>query len=291
MKQLIVNADDFGLTAGINRAVIEGHCCGIITSATLMANMPGFDEAVRLAREHPSLDVGLHFNITQGRPVADAAKVRSLIDGHGEFSGTSTALAWRSLAGDLRTEEIVIELRAQIEKVLAAGLSLTHVDSHKHAHALPQVFEAIVRTVPDYGIKAVRLPSERPRWRSARLSPKTIKQSLGALALAQLCRADLILLQNAGLRTTDAFFGITHTGFWTKRWFIDLIEQLPEGVSELMCHPGYEDDELQRAPTRLRASRAAELKLLTDPEIAALLDKHQVKLVNFSAIMAAHSAA
>src|SRR5262245_21994876 len=112
-KRLIVNADDFGLTAGVNRAIIEGHMRGAITSATVMANMPAFDDAVRLARDCPSLGVGLRFNITQGRPVAAASRVRSLIDGRGEFWGTSGALLKRSLTGRLNSEEIAIELRAQ----------------------------------------------------------------------------------------------------------------------------------------------------------------------------------
>src|SRR5438067_13941566 len=133
MKSLIVNADDFGLTSGVNRAVIEGHCHGIITSATVMTNMPGFDEAARLAREHPSLGVGLHFNITQGQPLAPASQVRSLTNARGEFL-KPRAIAWRSLAGELRAAEIIIELRAQIERALAAGLRLTHIDSHQHAH-------------------------------------------------------------------------------------------------------------------------------------------------------------
>ncbi|HEV2667612.1 MAG TPA: ChbG/HpnK family deacetylase, partial [Blastocatellia bacterium] len=140
-RRLIVNADDFGLTNGVNCAIIEGHTRGLVSSATLMANMPAFDAAVRLAKDHPSLGVGLHFNITQGRPVAGASRVGSLIDDRGEFWGTSTAFLRRMLAGRLKIEEVVIELRAQIEKALNAGLRLTHVDSHKHTHALPQVCE------------------------------------------------------------------------------------------------------------------------------------------------------
>ena len=104
MKKLIVNADDFGLTNGVNRAIIEGHARGAITSATLMANMPAFDAAVRLAKDHPSLGVGLHFNITQGPPVADASRVGSLIDDGGEFWGTSQAVLIRMLAGRLNIE-------------------------------------------------------------------------------------------------------------------------------------------------------------------------------------------
>src|ERR1043165_8189549 len=130
MKRLIVNADDFGLTSGINRAVIEGHCHGIITSTTVMVNMPGFADAARLAREHPSLGVGLHLNITQGQPLALASQVRSLTNERGEFWQKSSATLWRALKNELRVDEVAIELRAQIEKALAAGIRLTHIDGH-----------------------------------------------------------------------------------------------------------------------------------------------------------------
>ncbi len=282
MKRLIVNADDFGLTAGINRAVIKGHRYGIITSASLLANGPGFDDATRLAREHPSLGVGLHFNLTQGQPVAPVSRVRSLTNGRGEFWGTSAALTWRSLAGELQTGEIIIELRAQIERALAAGLRLTHIDSHKHAHALPQIFEAVIRTIPEYGIRAVRVMRERPRWRRSAASLKLLKQNVVAWGLAQLCRLDLMWWPNAGLRMTDAFFGIAQTGLWTKEWLVEIIEHLPEGVSELMCHPGYEDEEIRNLKTRLRSARAIELQLLTDREIVALLRERGVKLISYA---------
>jgi chitin disaccharide deacetylase len=279
MKYLIVNADDFGMTAGVNRAVVEGHQRGIVTSATAMVNMPGFDEAVLLAQENPRLGVGLHFNITQGEPVADGAKVRSLLNAHGLFTGTSTALARRSLVGKLRTEEVVIELRAQLEKALGAGLKLTHLDSHKHAHALPQVFEAVARVLPEYGVGAVRMMLEAPRLGG---SLKVVKQGAVSLGVARLCRANLAACRRAGLTTTDAFFGIAQTGFWTKRWLANLIENLPDGVSELMCHPGYQVESAGPVPTRLTASRAEELKLLTDPEIRDLVEARGVRLVNFS---------
>ncbi len=279
MKYLIVNADDFGLTGGVNRAVIEAHTRGILTSTTLMANMPAFEDAVGLAKLHPSLGVGLHFNITQGAPVAEASRVGSLLDGRGEFLGTSTALLLRALAGKLRAAEVEIELRAQIEKVLQAGLSLTHVDSHKHAHALPPVADVFARVIGDYGIRAVRLPRER--WR---FDASVVRQSLGAFGLAQLCRVSAGRLRRAGVKTADAFFGVTQTGFWTKAWLLDLIARLPEGVSELMAHPGYDDAELHQTRTRLRASRATELALLTDADIIAAVRECDVRLSGYACI-------
>jgi len=280
MKFLIVNADDFGLTGGVNRAVIEAHTRGILTSTTVMANMPAFEDAVRLAKAHLSLGVGLHFNITQGAPVADSSSIRSLLDERGEFLGTSTALLFRALAGKLRIPEVEIELRAQIEKVLNAGLPLTHLDSHKHAHALPQVVGVIARVIGDYGIRAVRLPREQ--WRFDASAKWT--QSFGALGLAQLCRVSDGRLRRSGVRRADAFFGVTQTGCWTKSWLLDLIARLPDGVSELMSHPGYDDAELGQTKTRLRASRADELSLLTDPDVIAAVRERDIQLISYAGI-------
>jgi predicted glycoside hydrolase/deacetylase ChbG (UPF0249 family) len=159
-------------------------------------------------------------------------------------------------------------------------LQLTHVDSHKHAHALPQITGVIARVIGDYGIRAVRLPREQ--WRFDASAKWT--QSFGALGLAQLCRVSAGRLRRSGVRTVDAFFGVTQTGFWTKSWLLDLIVRLPKGVSELMSHPGYDDAELGQAKTRLRASRANELSLLTDPEIAAAVQEHGVQLISYARI-------
>ncbi|MGE0883150.1 MAG: carbohydrate deacetylase [Blastocatellales bacterium] len=282
MKYLIVNADDFGLTAGVNRAVIEAHTRGILTSTTIMANMPAFDEAAQLAKEHPSLGVGLHFNITQGRPVAPASEVSSLLNAQGEFPETSTALLRRALTGNLKISQIELELRAQIERVLNAGLRLTHIDSHKHSHALPPVCETITRVIGDYGIKAVRLPRERWRFPGLDSTAKQITQSLAAFGLAQLCRVGESALRKSGVKTPDSFLGVSQTGFWTKRWLLELIESLPAGVSELMSHPGYDDQELGRIKTRLRASRQSEFQLLIDGKVIAAIRQSNVKLITYA---------
>jgi hopanoid biosynthesis associated protein HpnK len=286
MKGLIVNADDFGLTPGVNRAIIEAHTQGIVTSTTLMANMPAFAEAVELARAQPRLGVGLHFNITQGRPVAAPSKVPSLLNAAGEFLGTSTKLARRSWLGQLNPEDVRRELCAQLEKLAATGLTLTHLDGHQHAHAWPAVLRVIEQTLADYNIHAVRVPREQVRWSRALSSPKRFKQSLTASGLRWLCRSSVHALAAAQLRTPAAFFGVAQTGIWSRAWLLDLLDHLPEGVSELMCHPGYADAELRQTGTRLSASREAELRLLTAPEIQAAVRARKVELLHFGQLKA-----
>ncbi|MBS1787735.1 MAG: ChbG/HpnK family deacetylase [Acidobacteria bacterium] len=282
MKCLIVNADDFGMTAGVNRAVIEAHTRGILTSTTLMANMPAFEDAVRLAIDHPTLGVGLHFNITQGIPVAAAPQVRSLLNERGEFLGTSTQLLRRWMAGRLNSLEIEIELRAQIEKVLEAGLRLTHVDSHKHAHALPPICQVMANIIGDYDIQAMRSPREHWRFVGLKASAKLMAQNMTAVALAQLCRRSESNLRRSGVKTANAFFGVTQTGFWTKSWLLGLLRSLPDGMSELMSHPGYEDTDLRQSHTRLLGARQNELSLLTDSDVVQAVVKFNVKLINFA---------
>lgn len=282
MKSLIVNADDFGMTAGINRAVIEAHTRGILTSTTLMANMPAFEDAVRLAKEHTALGVGLHFNITQGIPVAEPSQVSSLLNERGEFLGTSTQLLRRYVTGKLKRPEVEIELRAQIEKVLKAGLRLTHVDSHKHAHALPPVCEVIANTIGDYGVRAMRTPREHGRFVGLNVPAKLMAQSVTAFALAQLCRRSESMLHRFGVKTATAFFGITHTGFWTKQWLLGLLESLPDGFSELMTHPGYVDRDLYQAQTRLQVSRQQELSLLIDADVIRAVAEFNIRLTHFA---------
>lgn len=280
MRYLIVNADDFGLNAGVNRAILEGHDQGIVTSATIMANLPGFDEAARLAKDYPRLGVGLHFNLTQGRPLADPALVTGLVDGEGRFLGSSTALARRWVAGRLREQEIATELRAQIERALDSGLALTHIDSHKHAHVLPPVFRVVCRIIPSYGINALRMPIEKGP-RTDALTIKQTKQRLVAAGLAGLSRLNRPVMRAARLAAPDNLLGLTQTGFWSREWLIETLCRLPHGVSELMCHPGYFGEDWGDIQTRLKESRLAELQLLTDPEIMQTIDRCAISLISY----------
>lgn len=284
MKYLIVNADDFGLTRGVNRAIIEGHRRGIITSTTLMVNMPAFDEAVELAKSTPSLGVGLHFNITQGSPVCSPDRVRSIIDRSCNFPGTTTALLMRNLSGRLERSEIENELRAQIERMLSAGIRPTHIDTHKHSHAIPIVLDAIIDVAREYGIPAVR-KLRQPFDVGTGMPPiKVLTQALGAAAVGALCRLQERRLESSGLALTSAFYGISRTGFWDREWLLDVIANLPEGASELMCHPGYDDSDLRSSQTRLTSSRQAELEILTDETVSRAISDHGIDLIHYGRI-------
>ena len=162
MRRLIVNADDFGLTCGVNRAIGEAHECGIVTSTTLMACGAQFEDAVKLAQAVPHLSVGCHVVLVDGVPVSEnrESSARSLIEESGKFRQSILSFAWRAVAGQLDGAEIEQEITAQIRKLQAAGIAVSHLDSHKHTHMFPIVLNALLRAAKNCGVRAIRNPFE-----------------------------------------------------------------------------------------------------------------------------------
>jgi hopanoid biosynthesis associated protein HpnK len=289
MRRLIVNADDFGLTEGVNRAVLEAHRQGVLTSASLLANGPAFDDAVEQARGAPALSVGAHLNLTEGIAVAGAS-ASSLTAAGGRFAFRPLALAKNILAGRIARADVECELRAQIEKILGAGVRITHLDGHKHVHVLPVILDTVVKLAREYGIPWVRCPAERASHlvflmaRQAGHRFRILKQYGAARALAALAAGQKRKLAQAGLCPPPHFFGITPTGFLDRDCLVEILARLPEGTSELMCHPGYADAELEATPTRLLRQREIELEALTRPEIKHLVAARGIELMGYDAL-------
>ena len=242
MKSLIVNADDFGFTSDVNAGIIHAHREGILTSTTLMANGDAFDDAVALARKTPALGVGVHLVLIQGRSIA---------------TGLPLPLTARDLLVALTRKQVnvYLELRAQVRKILAAGIRPTHFDSHKHTHVLPSIFRIVARLAEEFGIPFVRVPVNDP-----------------------LRRYYLRVLKRHGIRTTDHFIGFGLTGSLNETSLAAGLGGLREGTTEFMCHPGYLGPELRGAATRLKESRVRELEALTSPRIRTLLNEAGVRL-------------
>lgn len=260
--RLIVNADDFGLTAGINRAVGELHAAGILTSATLMANGPAFEDAVAIARVHPGLGVGCHVVLTDGVPVSDPAMIPTLM---GRSSATLRPqlgdFVRALMLGRIREDDIATEARAQIEKIQQAGIHITHLDTHKHTHLFPAVLRPLLRVAQQTGIPAMRSPFE-PRWAAGLGHGTPLRRT--AIGMTRLIeRRFTDLLRISGLGTTDGTLAISATGDLTQATLGSLLRGLPaDGVFELCCHPGYNDAELDRVRTKLRAHRDVEREAL-----------------------------
>lgn len=287
MPQLIVNADDFGLTEGVNRAIVEAHQRGIVTSTTLMANGAAFDDAVRLARETPSLNVGCHVVLMDGEPLLPREQVASLVpDGRG-LRADFASFAFAALRGRLDEQHIAREATAQIRKIQDAGVTLSHVDSHKHAHMLPAVLRPLLRAAKACGIRALRNPFVPLRplaYAHLFRRPRLWKRYTEVKLLRGLHDRFHREVAAHGMSTPDGSFGVLSTGALDLPLFQAIAGCIPDGTWEFVCHPGYSDAGLDRVRTRLRASRALELQILTSPQARAALEAHQVRLTNFIAL-------
>ncbi len=295
MKKLIVNADDFGLTEGVNRAIVDGHRNGIITSATLMANGMAFDSAVLASLGAPGLGVGVHLNLTQGRPVSPSCRVPSIVGSEGSFYLSPGILARRILMRKVEPREVEIELRGQIEKIAAAGIRITHLDSHKHIHLLPPIFGVVVRLAREFGIDCVRCPIEPassamgPLQSGGKEWPRMARQYLLGRGLSTLAACQVRKLEQVGVRWPEHFYGLSQTGFLDDAILEQILRNLPDGVSELMCHPGYLDAALLETRTRLKAEREAELRALTNLGIRQLVAREGIELISYEKLPSAEA--
>ena len=289
MRNLIVNADDLGWTQGVNRGIAEAHRNGIVTSTSLLANGCAFEEGVQSALQSPRLGVGVHLNLSDGKPLAPARQVKSLLDENGNFSGGPETLLFRLTAKSLDAREVELEWNAQIEKVRAAGIRPTHLDGHKHVQMLPGLFAVALRLAKKHGIEAVRVSHEASSLRAAlnsggELLGLMLKQGVQARGLKLLARDARKMAERAGVAAADYFCGIAQTGVLTKKGIQQMLASLPEGTTELMCHPGYADAELEKSATRLQKSRQTELEILTDKEIRKSIAALGIRLINYGEI-------
>jgi len=251
-KPVIFHADDYNLTPGVSRGIIEAHRRGVVRSTSIMANTPDFKESVELLKECPDLDVGVHINLTFGSPLSGSSEVPSLVDDNGTF--------WRK-PGLLRVmadvEEMRREVELQFQRCLEAGLNLTHLDSHHHVHdMLPRVLTLLIELAKKYKL-AVRSLNHDMRDR----------------------------LQKEGIPTSDNFngdfYGIENI---TKDNLKNILDSAPNGFCEIMCHPGYADEELTKKSTYNKA-REVELELLTDPEILKILAERDARIIGYREIL------
>jgi len=277
VRRLIVNADDFGLTGGVNRAVEELHRAGVLTSTTLMARAEATDEAIEIARSTPSLGVGCHVVLVDGEPVLTAKEVPTLVDRKtGCLQAKLGAFLQRLLNGRMDAAEIEAEARAQIDLIQSKGLVLTHIDTHKHAHMFPAVLRPVLRAARAAGICAVRNPFEAA-W-SLRATPGGLWVRRTQVSLLRRLEPTFRqIVAEEGFTTTDGAIGVLATGTLDAATVNCLLREIPEGTFELVSHPGYNDAELEKAHTRLLASRETEREALMAVEKFT-----EIELIGFS---------
>ena len=248
-----------------------------------MANGLTFPEAVQLARSSPALSIGCHVVLIDGEPVLDSSKLPTITHSRRFRDGLKTFAA-RALTGRMKACEIEAETRAQIQKAQSAGLSISHLDTHKHTHIFPQILHPLLGAARDCGVHAVRNPFG-PRFplRSSQLlaRPNLWTRFAELRILSRFAGQFRHAVAQEGFVTPDGTLGIEVTGTLDETLFQAIAESIPDGTWEFVCHPGYHDADLAAAKTRLRESRELELRVLTMPQARDLLAKHGVQLISY----------
>ncbi len=288
VRQLIVNADDFGLTVGVNRAIVETHGGGMVSSATLMANGGAFADAVDRARAAPTLSLGCHVVLVDGAPVSEPGAVDTLLAIRSaeplRFHPRLSAVAARAVFGGFDPDQLVEEITAQIRAIQAEGLEVTHLDTHKHTHVFPEILGALVRSARICGVPAMRNPFVPVAAVNAAQfagKPHLWKRYGQVRMLRSFAGQFRAKIRRAGLATPDGIVGVVETGSFNASLLRQALTHLPEGTWELVCHPGYDDADLRATPTRLIESRDQERRLLMSGELRTLLDEQKIRLISY----------
>jgi hopanoid biosynthesis associated protein HpnK len=278
LKQLIVNADDLGLTSAVNRGVVRAFQDGIVTSASLLVVGNAFEEAVALARDNPGLDVGLHLTLVEERAVLGCEVLPTLVDETGRFPRTSAEFLRRALLGRINWGQVEREIAAQIARFQKTGLPLSHLNSHQHLHMFPPVFQIIRRLTR--GMDNIWIRNPAGPWRKS--SDVRMGRWVRRLGLNLTCLSARVLHGAPSSQMPDCMFGFEVSGSLTQFALEQILREIPDGLCELVCHPGEDDVDTRTRYSHWGYQWAEELKTLTAPEMRVVLKEHGIALTSFA---------
>ena len=274
-KRVIVNADDFGLTESVNDAVIACHQAGIVKSTSVLANGDGLCDALEKFGDHPGLGLGLHLTLVYGEPAASPENVSSLIFKNGKLAAGYPKFARRYFPGRIKISEVEYEWESQYEKL--AGYKIDHLDSHQHLHLLPGLFKLVVKLALKWGIHYVRVPFENFKIGL----PGTTALSGKVLNFYTIGKKNLLAENN--LKTTGNFYGSSFSGAMTENVWSKLWAQIPAGLTEIMCHPGIENEQARQLYGWANKWED-EYRALTDPKTLVQARESGVVFTSFTEI-------
>lgn len=279
MKRVIISADDFGLSDAVNEAVEGAYRRGVLTSASLMMNAPATADAVRRARALPGLAVGLHLVLVDGPAVLPRAAIPGLLDAMGRFPADQARRGFAYFLRPALRRQLIAEINAQFAAFTATGLVLDHVDAHKHMHLHPTVARLVIACGARHGVRAMRVPAEPP----AVLAVCGDAPGLGARALYRWSSVLRRMARRAGFIVNDQVFGIHWTGHMTRTRLLALARNLPEGLSEIYCHPASRSDPALSA-LMPDYEHEAEYAALCDAALRQVLAASGVHLTTYGAV-------
>ena len=290
MRKLIINADDFGLTTGVNSAISECAKRGVLRSATIMANGPAFDDAVRTGKDTADLGIGIHFVLTGLKPLSSPETIPELAGRTGILPSSPWELLKTVFTKKGVREEIQKELLAQTEKVFDSGITPTHFDTHKHVHIIPAVLDVLLEIANRFSVNWIRNPFDSPgAWRFLFDIEKDrrgefLKQYGNVLCSRVSRHSFMSRVRGSGVRTPQSFHGVSVTGIMNEKVLARMAGNLEPGISELMTHPGILDTDLAQQKTRLLRSREVEKDLLLSETVKRAFDNKGIVLSNFGEV-------
>lgn len=277
-RRVIINSDDFALSPGVSRGIVEAWRDGVLTSTTMLTNLDHFEDGVAVASENPEMPLGIHLTLLWGKPVLPAGEVPSLVDRNGFFPRTLGQIARRYVLRRIRRDDIRRELDAQIKKFKGAGLTPTHVDTHKHVQCLWDVADVISELCAEHGIPHMRCPREEPLPKDFGVDvSRNGRRKADFLRL--MCRRHPNLIASRGLTTTDHFVGV-QVAKLDAHALMALLAGARPGVTEIMCHVGHADApsvEWSKRPP----DRESELQALRDPRVRQVADDQGIELISY----------
>lgn len=281
-RRVIFSADDFGLSPGVNAGILKAHRHGVLTNASLMVNGSAFTEAVDLARQTPSLAVGLHLVLLQGRATCSHEEVPGLVDETGMFRNHPVGVGLRYFFTPGLRAQLQREVRAQLQRFRATGLQLSHVDGHLNIHMHPTVLGILLELAEEIGIRALRLPREPLDISLAVDGSARLRKTVESITFARLAAYAAPRIAARGLRVVDQVFGLHHSGHMTEPHLLGLIERLPPGVTEIYTHASFVDEEAQSwRPSTYECE--GELAALTSSRVREALEAARVQCFSYLA--------
>jgi len=280
LRKLIINADDFGLSSGVNRAVEKSWKEGILTQASLMAGGAAFDEAADIAHRNPGLQVGLHLTLVQGRPVLPPEQIPGLVGSNGFFPDNPVAVGMKLFFDPTIRMQLRNEIEAQIHKLKQAGIPLSHIDGHLNIQMHPTVFSLLAELMPRHGITSFRITRER-LFENLRLDrSRMLGKAVERIIFGVLSRHAAPVLKYHGVSSAGEVKGVLNSGRMSEDYLIAMLDRLQEGTSEVYFHPGcLPDAELTRLMPDYRHEE--ELAALLSPKLRLHLEKKSISLTNY----------
>jgi len=278
LRQLIINADDFGITEIVNIGIIQGHTTGVIPSTTIMPSGNAFEHAVALASANKELGIGVHLTLVGEKPVCDPRTIQSLVDNKGCLATQYPGFLLRYCLGQIQLDDIRKELTAQVQKVVDCGIEITHLDSHQHMHIVPGIIDITIELAKKFGIQKMRIPAERYLFLGGYpFSTSRIIARSGLTFLAQIARRKI---KRQGFAAPEHFFGMLAGGNMHEEFLLHIIDNLPDGTSEIMMHPGT-DDSLLETMYNWNYHWQAELSAATSSKVRQHITNHHIQLISF----------